>query len=135
MKLKNHTIIMYLNTLQKCADMNLPAKLRFAIAKNMATLSNDYKIYAEELTKLYNKFGEKDDDGNLVQNENNPIPNIKNEHKDIFGKEIADLLNIEVDIDIHHVEESDLFFDDERYDIITPNNIVGLLDILCEKKS
>lgn len=96
MKLKNIDIINRINGLGAVADLPLPVRLTYAIRKNARKLEAEYNDYFESYTALKEKY--KDD-----------------KESPECTKELDELLNIEVDIDIHMVPET--IFDGAGFDI------------------
>lgn len=107
MKLTNRKIIDSTTTLNSLAQKQLPIKVSYAIAKNVSKIENELKIYNSERKKLLDKYCIKDEEGKNKIDENNQLK-IKDEHLKDWNKEINELLDIEVEIDIHKFKESDL---------------------------
>lgn len=133
MKLRNHTIVNVINTLTKYIESKLPRKIKYAIAKNLGKYNKEYQFYEKQLKELFDEYGEKDADGNVIMNENN-IPKVCTENASTFEKELSDLLNIEIEMDnLHFIDEDDLYFDDsDRFDVLTVREITELEQILCK---
>lgn len=96
MKLKNIEIINRINGLGAVADLPLPVRLTYAIRKNAKKLEAEYNDYFEAYTALKEKH--KDD-----------------KESPECSKELEELLNIEVDIELHMVPES--IFDGASFEI------------------
>lgn len=96
MKMKNIDIINRINGLGAVADLPLPVRLTYAIRKNAKKLEAEYNDYFELLTVLKEKYqDDKESPG--------------------YSKELEELLNIEVDIELHMVPET--IFDGAGFDI------------------
>lgn len=107
MKLTNRKILNDSNFLGGLIHKQLPIKVSYAIAKNVSKIEKELEIYNKERQKLLDKYCVKDEKGNLVIDESNNY-SIEEEYIDICNKELNELLDIEVDIDIHKFNESDL---------------------------
>lgn len=100
MKITIRNILNDTNSLAVISQKQLPIKVSYAIAKNIKKLESELKIYNEERQKLIDQYCIKDNEGNNVIDENNNLK-IADEHLDAWNKEINELMDIEVDIDIH----------------------------------
>lgn len=86
MKIKNIDIINHLNALHELSDVELPVRLIYAIKKNHRRLVTEYSDYDEQRKALKDKYK-----GNTKSEE--------------YGKELRELLDIEVDVEFHKVKE------------------------------
>lgn len=109
MKLKNIEIVNRINGLGAVADLPLPVRLTYAIRKNAKKLEAEYNDYFEALTSLKEKY--QDD-------KENPG----------YSKELEELLNIEVEIELHMVPET--IFDGAGFDITLQQ--LAALDFMIE---
>jgi GTPase Era involved in 16S rRNA processing len=107
MKLTNRKILNDSNFLRGLIHKQLPIKVSYAIAKNVSKIEKELEIYNKERQKLLDKYCVKDEKGNLVIDESNNY-SIEEEYIDICNKELNELLDIEVDIDIHKFKLNDL---------------------------
>ena len=116
------------------------AKLRLEDEKKV--LEKEYQYYDKEIKKIfsqYEKYFELDNDNKPIVNTNG-IPLIKDEYKDeVQGKytsEINELLNIESDVDLYSISVDCFEYDDadNKYDILTPMEIMNLQRIICSKE-
>lgn len=106
MKLRNEKIVNSIHVLSKLTNMDLNIKVSYAIAKNISKIEKELEVYNKEKSKLINKYGEKDEEGKLKKNEDETVKIIDTESWD---KDIKELLEIENEIDIHKINEEDLF--------------------------
>lgn len=103
MKLKNIEIVQLLNGINSLADAELPVRLAYAIKKNNRKLIEEYNDYAEQLKTLQDKY---------------------EDHKsEEYGKELRELLDIEVNIDFYKIggeifESSDFKITPKQIEII-----------------
>lgn len=135
MKMTNLTLVNLLNVLNVYGRKKLPQKISYAITRNLMILSNDYKIYEEQLQKIFSDFDkyiEKNEDGSMKLRDSG-IPVVDNAVEDDFNKELSDLFNIVVDIDLYYVEQKIFDYEDsDRYDPLSAVDIINLQSILCE---
>lgn len=138
MKMTNGILVNLLNTLGSYNEYKLPQKIGYAITKNMMAIQKEYSVYEKQMKKIFENFKEytlKDDDGNLLFEENG-LPKIEQDHLSDFIKEMNELLSIEVDIELYHVDESVFDFEDSaRFDPLSPNDIMILQSILCKQST
>lgn len=138
MKMTNGILVNLLNTLGSYSEYKLPQKIGYAITRNMMVIQKEYAVYEKQMKKIFENFKEytlKDDDGNLLFEENG-LPKIEQDHLSDFIKEMNELLSIEVDIELYHVDESVFDFEDSaRFDPLSPNDIMILQSILCKQST
>ena len=101
--MKNREIIEHINALGNFTKDKLPTKLSFAVVKNFNKLKSVYKDYDESRALLVEKYAEKDDKGETVRNENG-TETFKEECLLDWNKEVNELLDIDVEFDIHSVD-------------------------------
>jgi hypothetical protein len=96
--------------------------------------TTEYQIYEAQLKKIIESYSDnmlKDSDGN-VKVSTNGLPMVDKSVSQEFYDTIADLLNIEIELDIYTIDESAFDYDDNgKYDVLTANNIILLQSILC----
>ncbi len=107
MKLTNRKIVTDANFLGALTQKQLPIRVSYSIAKNVAKIESELKVYNNEREKLIDKYCVKDEEGKNIIDENNQLK-ISDEHLDNWNKDINELLDIEVDIDIHKFNVNDL---------------------------
>ena len=102
LNLSNERIVNTINVLGELNNAKLPVKVAYAITKNINKINTELKAYNEEKVKLIDKYAEKDEKGKLKTNE---IGNVilKEEHIEDWNRDIAELLSIENEIDIHMI--------------------------------
>ncbi|WP_346877110.1 hypothetical protein [Clostridium sp. UBA5712] len=105
MKLSNERIVNDANVLGTISQKNLPIKVSYAIAKNIAKIEAEIKVYNKERQKLIEKYSVKDEEGKPLI-EDNSIK-IAPEHVEDWNGDIKELLAIENEVDIHkfHIDE------------------------------
>jgi len=104
-KLSNERIVNDANVLGAISQKNLPIKVSYAIAKNIAKIEAEIKVYNKERQKLIEKYSVKDEEGKPLIEDNNI--RIAEEFIMDWNRDIKDLLDIENEIDIHkfHIDE------------------------------
>lgn len=100
MKLSNERILNDSTRLASIAQKELPIKVSYAIAKNLAKLEAELKTYNIEREKLIEKCSVKDENGKTIVDENSQIKIQPGQIAD-WNKDMKELLSIENDIDIH----------------------------------
>lgn len=105
--LSNERIVNTINVLGDLNNAKLPVKVTYAITKNINKINSELKAYNKEKTKLIDKYGEKDKEGKLKVDKKGNIP-LKKEHIEDYNRDIAELLSIENEIDIHMINLDDL---------------------------
>lgn len=106
----------------------LSIKVSYALAKNISKIERELDIYNKERQKLIDKYCIKDEEGNNVIDENNQLK-IADKHLDAWSKDINELLDIEIDIDIHKFNKDDLL--NSNCDL-TPAELM-LIDYMIEE--
>lgn len=105
MILTNREMVTFLNSVGIIKEMVLPVKASYAVSKNIKKIEKEIEAYNEERAKLLDKYGEKDEDGNLVVSEEQNIK-IVPENVEKWNKDLSELLDIEVEVDIHKLKFS-----------------------------
>lgn len=98
-KLTNKEILDRVPTLQELSGRKLPIRVSYAIAKNMTKIERELKHYNKERQKLIDEYCLKEEDGTLKII--NGSYNIDPKRKEKFNKEINELQEIEIEIDVH----------------------------------
>ena len=135
MKCNNFDIISISNVLNTYADKKLPQKISYAITKNIMNISGDLDCYSRQLNKIIDSYKEyqKKENGEPVMS---PIgvPLVEDKYTDEYMGEISALLNIEVDVSLYTIDESEFDYDGERFDPLSASDIMKLAKILCYKE-
>ncbi|MCU9808373.1 DUF1617 family protein [Paraclostridium sp. AKS46] len=128
MKLTNRKIVNDANFLGTLTNKQLPIKVSYTIAKNVSKIEKELEIYSKEKQKLVDKYCIKDENGNNKIDENNQLK-IADENLDDWNKSINELLDIEIEIDIHKFNINDLL--NSNLDM-TPSELM-LIDYMIEE--
>ena len=107
LNLSNERIVNTINVLGELNNAKLPVKVAYAITKNINKINSELKAYNEEKTKLIDKYAEKDKEGKLKADEYGNVT-LKEEYIQDWNRDIAELLSIENEIDIHMINLDDL---------------------------
>lgn len=124
MKLSNEKLVNSIGVLTKLTNMELPIKLSYAFSKNITKIDRELVAYNKEREKLIEKYGEKDEEGNLKTKEDGTI-NILD--IDSFNKDLKEILDIETEVDIHLIDLEKVNVDIN----ITPGELM-LMDYMFE---
>lgn len=127
MKLSNERIVNDANVLGAISQKNLPIKVSYAIAKNIAKIEAEIKVYNKERQKLIEKYSVKDKEGKLLI-EDNSIK-IAPENVEEWNRDIKELLEIENEVDIHKFHISEL---ENSNCTMTPAELM-LIDYMIEE--
>lgn len=128
MKLTNRKVVNDANFLESLIHRQFPVKVSYAISKNVSKLEHELKIYNSEREKIINKYCKKDEEGNLVIDENNNY-NIEKESIDVCNKELNELLDIEIEVNIHKFKLDDLMYGNYE---MSPSEM-ALIDYMIEE--
>lgn len=101
MKLSNEKMLSSISVLKSLSVMELPVKVSYAIAKNINKLDSELKTYEAERSKLIDKYALKDEQGQVKADDKGQIT-FKECCKELWDKDIRELLAIENEIDIHN---------------------------------
>ena len=82
----------------KIKDLSFPIKTSYSLAKLGQALEKEIPFYDSEISKIINTYGERDENGNLVQIENGNIK-IQSEKIDECAKKINELGELQVEIE------------------------------------
>lgn len=137
MKITNFELLNITQFLENFADKHLPQRIAYAIVKNSELLKLDANSYNSALQKIidsYKDFVQKDDDGNEVMSSVG-IPEVDADHIEDYMNEINELLGIEIEVNLYHIDESCFDYDDgDKYDALSPKDILLLQNVLCKQE-
>lgn len=107
MKLTNKKIATDSMILMGISRKELPVKVSYALAKNIAKIEKELEIYNSERQKLLDKYCVKDENGQNKIDENNQLK-IQEVYLKDWEQDIKELQNIELEIDIHKFKIDEL---------------------------
>lgn len=134
MKMTNYTLVNLVNELEPFGNKRLPQKISYAITRNVILATREYQIYEAQLNKIMEEYSEcmvKDDKGNPKLNEVG-IPEVEESSREEYLGKIVELLNMEINVDIYTIDEETFNYEDcDKYDTLSPNEMIKLQSILC----
>ena len=103
-----------------------PVKIGYAIMRNIEALEKEFSSFEKQRIELCKAYANKDSDGNPVIKDG--AYDVPDDVKEEFRKELADLSDEEIDIDIRMVsaEEFEKCEQADRYDIPTGEDFAVL---------
>lgn len=91
------------DVLQKLAQKDFKAKLAWSIARLLRTAEEEIKNFNETRMNLITKYGEKDDNGELITDVNGNCKIVPDRIAN-FSNELEDLLQTEVEINANKID-------------------------------
>lgn len=130
MKIKNRMMVAILNGIPEIKRKQLPIRIGFAINKNITTLDQIAKAYEEERVKIIDKYGKKDENGQIIKRDDGEY--VLTDRKG-YAEELNELLDIETDIQVHTVTLEEIEkCDTGKFDALTPYEL-DLLEFMIEE--
>lgn len=105
--LKMSDLLNATETLQKLSQKELKAKLALSIARVLKEAEREIQNFNEIRMNLINKYGEKDDQGELITDDKGNCK-IPPEGIDTFTKELNELVNTDLEINANKLKLSDI---------------------------
>lgn len=132
MKIKLKEVAGYLSGLMELSEKRLPAKVSYAVMKNQKALEMEYKDLDQQRVKLCETYAKQDENGEYITKDGNYI--FSDENRELFSKEYNDVLEEEIEVNIHliAIEELDKCDESDRYDVVTPKDFMTLELMLKE---
>lgn len=90
-------------TLQKLSQKDFKAKLAWSIARLLKSAEAEIQSFNDTRMNLIKKYGEKDENGEIITDENGNCK-IQSGDVDIFGKELNELIESEVEINANKIK-------------------------------
>lgn len=81
-------------TIKSFQEKEMPIKLSYKFSKIFDSIESDYQFFFSQLRKILDRYAEKDENGNFVQNDDY-IP-LKKETFDLAEKALNDLYETEI---------------------------------------
>ena len=133
MKYRNIDVVQIVTFLDKISERKLPQKINYAIMRNLDSFQKENQFYEKSLNKIiesYKDFLVKDSDGKFVIS-NIGVPMVDENHIEDYNNEIAELINLEVDVKIYQIPESIFDYEDAdgKYDTVSGSEILRLVKI------
>ena len=121
MKVKNKDIVTFLNGIGGFKDKRFPVKVTYAINKNIKAVTGAAEAYNNTFDELRNQYMDKDAEPKFLEGK-----------RDEFLKELEELREIEVDIDLIMLNYDDLEkCDSDKYGTLTVRDM-ETLDIMLK---
>lgn len=105
-KITNKEILEKVEMLGEISDRKLPVKVSYAIGKNIGKIESELKHYNKEREKIVDKYCEKDEEGKFKIENGNYV--IKEDEKENWNKDMQELQEIEIVIDVHKFKLEEL---------------------------
>ena len=106
-KVKISSLLNSNEALQKLAGTDLKAKLAWQVARLLKAAEAELQSFNEARTNLIKKYGEKDENGELITDENGNCKITPN-FIDTFSNELNELIDSEVEISANKISINDL---------------------------
>lgn len=125
--------INYLNDLKTVADKVYPARMRYAITRNILKISAETELAEKSRIEICGRYAAKDEDGNPLVKDGVYICATDEDAK-ARDEEVRALYDTDVDIDILKIQQQDLEECDlkDRYDIPSIAEVMAL-DFMIEQ--
>lgn len=134
LQVTNFELVQIANLIKELENKRLPQKLSYAIMKSIINISKEVEIYTKQLNAIIEAYKEEsklvlDNKGEIVF-ENNGIPKVKTEFVEEFAKELDELLNFKVTVEVSSFSEEMFDYEEEnRYDVLTPSEMIVLMTL------
>ena len=134
LQVTNFELVQIANLIKELENKRFPQKLSYAIMKSIINISKEVEIYTKQLNDIIETYKE---EGKLVLDnkreivfENNGIPKVKTEFVEEFARELDELLNFKVTVEVSSFSEEMFDYDEEgRYDVLTPSEMIVLMTL------
>lgn len=117
-EITNRKIIECANVINGLVNKSLPVRASYALAKNIDILNHEIKYYNSEKDKLLQKYGKKDEKGDLILDKSH---NVELEDNTAFYQDLKELLDIKTSLNIYMITLENL--DNTQF---TPQEITAL---------
>lgn len=140
MKMTLKKVMEHFNGLNAVGNGAYPISLSYAVSYNLEVLSKELKKYDQARIKLCEQYANKEEDGTpmkITENVNGTaqsVYNISDENRKLLEKDMDELLETEVDLDIRTVKMDVLSRCEEnaRYDIPSVATVNQLMFMLVD---
>ena len=100
-------VVNSLTTLQELLDKKLKSKTAFTLARIIREIETEYKTFQQSRTNLIQKYGARDEENNLITDENGNI-HIAADKVEAFNTEIEELLDVKITLNANKIQLEDL---------------------------
>lgn len=126
MNLTNKALINFMNKVGELKTKKMPFSVSRALILTHKSALENYSVYEEQLKKIFEEYASKDKDGKIIYE--NGFPKIDPEHIQEFNTSLNELLDLSIDInDCSFSSEVFDQWDDNKYDVITPDELETLM--------
>ena len=136
MKITNLDLITIYNILETYGQKKFPQRISYAIVRNTTLLAHDVEAYNKALQKIldeYEPYTIKKEDS-TTEMQDNGLPKVDKEHEESYTNDIIELLNIEIEVNLHTIDEKEFDYEDsEKYDAMSASEILTLQRVLCKR--
>lgn len=131
MKLTLREITNKYQALKTLIDKKMPARLSYAISRNLVTIEEETKNIDDSRIKIAETYAEKNEDGTCkIIGNHYVISDIE-----AFNAEIENFYNTEIEINICVIDSYEINkLEDPRYDVLTPSEITTLDFMLIDNQ-
>lgn len=127
-KIKMSDLLNSTDTLQKLSQKELKARLALSIARLLKEAEREIQNFNEVRMNLIKKYGEKDENGELITDDKNNCKIIP-DGVEIFSKELNDIIDTEIEINANKLRLEDL----DNLDF-TPSDMAVLEPFISEEE-
>lgn len=107
MEIALRNLVNSVEVLNKLNNIELPIKFSYELYKDIKNINVELDIYNEKKSQLISKYALKDENGDVLIDSDKTVQLI-NENIDLWNKEINELLDIIVNIDIVKLDLNEL---------------------------
>jgi hypothetical protein len=107
MQIKYSQLTNIINSIKKLSSKELPIQTSIKLAKLLKQLNLENEIFANEYRKLFDKYAEKDEKGNIKFENNNAIA-LKKETIEEFKIKYNELMDYSFNVDFSPISISEL---------------------------
>ena len=93
--------------LMKIGELTLPRKVSVAVARNLILFEKEFKLMDDQKKDIADRYADKDKNGNFIVTENQYTFKTDADKED-FTREIKELNDVEIDLDIMTFEADEL---------------------------
>ena len=102
-KVKISDLLNSVDVLQKLSNQNFKAKLAWQVARLIRAAESELQTFNDTRLNLIRKYGEKDENGELITDENSNYRIVQSKAND-FSNELNELANSEVEINANKLD-------------------------------
>ena len=108
MKAKLREVLDSVNCLEKLSSIKMPGKVAYSVARTLGKVYDLSKTFSEQKKKLFDKYGEEKDIKDERTQQTTKQLTIKPENVEAYKKDLSEILDKEVEVDIWKIKVSSL---------------------------